>query len=352
MRVIESDASGTVGEGPILVIGAGAVGGVLGGLLARAGRRVAFLVHTEESARRIRAEGLEVSGIRGAFTVRAEASLWPDDLGGPFGVVLAAVKAYDLAPALRPALGLVASDGLVVSLQNGVTVDDLEAIVGPERAVGCVVGWGATLQPDGTAELTSEGSLVIGSRSPRVQARLEPLRRTLDAAFPTSISPDILADLYSKLIINSCITSLGALSGRTLGWMLSRRRYRNVFVGIIREAVAVADALGVRVPAYAGKLDYYRFLRGRGLLAGLRRHLLIRLMGVKYRRLKSSSLQSLERGRPTEVDWFNGWIGRKGRARGVLTPLNDRLTAMIHEIESGRRSIGPRNLEEPLPGLR
>jgi 2-dehydropantoate 2-reductase len=231
-----------------------------------------------------------------------------------------------------------------------VAIEDLEAFAGPDRAVGCVVGWGATLRPDGTAELTSEGSLVVGSRSPRTQARLEPLRQLFAAAFPTTISADILADLYSKLIINSCITSLGALSGRTLGWMLARRRYRDLFIAVIREAMAVADALGLKVPAYAGKLDYDRFLRGRGPLAGLRRHLFIGLMGVKYRRLKSSSLQSLERGRPTEVDWFNGWIGRKGRERGVPTPLNDRLTSMIHEIESGRRSIGPGNLEEPLPG--
>ncbi len=92
-------------------------------------------------------------------------------------------------------------------------------------------------------------------------------------------------------------------------------------------------------------------LLGWGPLAGLRRHLFIRLMGLKYRRLKSSSLQSLERKRPTEIDWFNGWIARKGRERGVPTPLNDRLTAMIHEIESGARPIDPRNLAEPLPGL-
>lgn len=340
------------GDAPILVIGAGAVGGVLGGLLTQAGRRVVFLVHSEDSARRIRAGGLMVSGVRRAFTVRVDVSHRPGDLAGPFGIVLVAVKTYDLAAALRPALGLVASDGLVVSLQNGVAIDDLEALAGPDRAVGCVVGWGATLHPDGTAELTSEGSLAIGSRSPGAQARLEPLRQVLNAAFPTVTSTDILADLYSKLVINSCITSLGALSGRTLGRMLAKRRCRSLFIGVIREAMAVADALEIRVPAYAGRLDYYRFLRGSGPLDGLRRHFFIRLMGLKYRRLRSSSLQSLERGRRTEVDWFNGWIGRQGRERGVPTPLNDRLTAMVHEIEAGVRSISPRNLQEPFPGIR
>jgi 2-dehydropantoate 2-reductase len=325
---------------------------VLGGLLARSGRTVVFLVHREETARKIRTEGLRISGVRGAFTVQVEASHRPRDLAGPFGLVLVAVKTYDLKAALRPALGLVARDGLVLSLQNGVAIEDLEALAGAHRAVGCVVGWGATLLGDGAAELTSEGEQVIGSRSPRAQARLEPARSTLAAAFPTTISGDIFADLYSKLIINSCITALGALSGRTLGWMLGRRRYRDIFIAILREAMAVADALGIRVPAYAGRLDYYAFLKGDRPVDRLRRHAFIRLMGVKYRRLKSSSLQSLERGRPTEVDWFNGWISRKGRELGVATPLNGRLTAMIHEIESGSRSITPRNLEGPLPGLR
>ena len=245
-------------EAPILVIGAGAIGGVLGGLLARSGRHVAFLVRSEEAARRLRTDGLKVSGVRGDFTVRVEASHRPADLAGPFDLVLVAVKGYDLAAALRPALGLVAPAGLVVSLQNGVAIEDLEALAGADRAVGCMVGWGATLHPDGTAELTSEGSLVIGSRSARAQARLEPLRATLGAAFPTTISTDILADLYSKLIVNSCVTSLGALSGRTLGWMLAKRRYRIAFIGIIREAMAVADALGIKSAGVRGQARLLR----------------------------------------------------------------------------------------------
>jgi 2-dehydropantoate 2-reductase len=68
-------------------------------------------------------------------------------------------------------------------------------------------------------------------------------------------------------------------------------------------------------------------------------------VGVKYRRLKSSSLQSLERKRPTEVEWFNGYIGRRGRETGVPTPLNDRLTAMVHAIEAGTLPISSRTPE-------
>ncbi len=350
--------------GRVLIIGAGAIGGVLGGLLSRAGVEVVFLARPE-AAEKMNAEGLSVIGVRGSFTARPRAVSAVSGLSGAFDAVMAAVKTYDLSGALAPVLPVLSRDCPVVSLQNGICLDELEGLAGRERAVGCVVGWGATLHGPASVELTSEGEMVIGSRASAgadaarigdagrgddggTVPALDPVRRILSLAFPTSISADILADLYSKLIINSCITTLGAVSGRTLGWMLGRRLYRAVFIGIIREAMAAADAAGIRVPPYAGRLDYYAFLRGGGAVDDIRRHLFIRLMGVKYRRLKSSSLQSLERGKPTEVDSFNGYISRLARAHGIPTPLNDALTAMVHEIETGKRPITPANFTPAL----
>ena len=73
---------------------------------------------------------------------------------------------------------------------------------------------------------------------------------------------------------------------------------------------------------------------------------MIRIVGLKYSQLKSSSLQSLERGRPTEIDWFNGYIAARGQALDVPCPVNERLTAMIREIEQGKRRIGTENLQD------
>jgi 2-dehydropantoate 2-reductase len=329
----------------VLIIGAGAIGGTLGALLSRAGCDVTFLTKTEEAAAEIRSRGMTVHGVRGTFTARPRAEARADELSGPYHAVMAAVKAYDLAGALGPALSLIPRDCPVVSLQNGICVEELEALVGPHRAVGCVVGYGATMHGNAEVELTSEGEMVIGCRAPWAQGQLAELRDLVSLAFPTMITEDILASLYSKLIINSCITTLGALSGRTLGWMLRRRAYRTVFITIMREAMAVARVARIAVPPYAGRLDYEAFLRGEGMLADMRRHLVLRVMGMKYRRLKSSSLQSLERGRPTEVDSFNGYVVQRARALGVAAPLNERLTAMVHEIEKGRRRIEPANMD-------
>ena len=110
----------------------------------------------------------------------------------------------------------------------------------------------------------------------------------------------------------------------------------------------VAHAQGLKVPPFGGRLDYDKLLAGDGALDNLRRHAMILLVGLKYRRLKSSSLQSLERGRPTEIDYFNGFIAQKGEELGVDCPINRRLTVMIKEIEGDKRSIKVANLYDPV----
>jgi 2-dehydropantoate 2-reductase len=101
-------------------------------------------------------------------------------------------------------------------------------------------------------------------------------------------------------------------------------------------------------PGGGGKLDYYRFLEGGGVLSQMKRDLLIRIIGFKYRRIKSSSLQSLERGRKTEVDHLNGYICARGRKHGVPTPINDAVVRMVKEIEAGQRKMTPENLTDPI----
>ena len=108
----------------------------------------------------------------------------------------------------------------------------------------------------------------------------------------------------------------------------------------------MANAMNLKVEPYGGKLDYYNLIAGEGALAGLRRDVLIRIIGFKYRRLKSSSLQSLQRGKPTEVDYYNGYIAKKGAELGVATPVNARIVEMIKEIEAKKRTIDPKNFED------
>ncbi len=328
----------------IAVIGAGAIGGVTAAYIAKAGYPVQLVCKNPDRADQIMQEGLHITSIRGDQYVRLTAVAEIEQLSGPLDIVLIVTKAYDMPDAARRVLPLLKEGSLVVSMQNGICVEALAEVVGVRRAVGCVVGWGSTMLQDGTLNMTSEGDFVIGSMTPDID--LSVLREILCAVTPTRISDSIIAELYSKMIVNACITSLGALCGLYLGQILKRRSARNVFISIIREAMDVANAMKLTIPPYGGKLDYYALVKGSGTLDNLRRHLTIRVIGFKYRRLKSSSLQSLNRGKPTEVDYFNGYIARKGTEHGIPTPVNSRIVAMIKEIEFGKRGIEPLNLQD------
>ncbi len=327
-----------------VVVGPGAIGGATAALLAQAGNNVTLVCKDLALAVRVAREGLRIRGARGDARVHMPAVDAIEALAGEFDYALIAVKAPDLPDAARRLLPFLRPDSFVVSMQNGICTDALAAVVGTERTVGCVVGWGSTMLAPGDIDVTSTGELLIGTVGGEDDPRLQSLKKALDSVAPTLIVKDILCHLYSKLIINSCITSVGALCGLPMGRMLGRADARALFVAIMREAIQVADAIGLEVPAYGGRLDYYSFLRGSGPFAALRRSVLLRLIGFKYRRLRSSSLQSLERGRKTEIDYFNGYIACRGKERGVPTPVNTAIVARVKEIEAGTRTISTENL--------
>ncbi|MFH0758139.1 MAG: 2-dehydropantoate 2-reductase [Bacteroidota bacterium] len=330
----------------ICVIGPGAIGGITAGVLTREGYAVRLVTRHQELAEKISSAGIVVNGHCGDFTIPVPSEAKPEELEGIFDFVLIATKAGSLVDAARGILPFLDENSRVVSMQNGICEEMLAEVVGEERTIGCVVGWGGTMHEPGRVEMTSGGEFILGNWNRGKDSELEKLAGILGHIVETRTTDEILPELYSKMIINACITTLGAVCGLYLGEMLARKRARNLFIEVIREAIEVAKAMDLKVaPAASGKLDFYDFLRP-GLLSGLKRHLTIRVIGMKYRRLKSSSLQSLERGRKTEVDNYNGYISAKGREFRVATPVNDLLTSMVREIEEGKREITPDNFRE------
>jgi 2-dehydropantoate 2-reductase len=330
----------------ILLTGAGAVGGIIAALLAKNNHAPDVIVKYPELKKIARTEGFRVKGYHGEFSQRVNALLPSDLHEETYSIVLVGTKATDMAAAVNAVLPHIEKDALVVSLQNGMCEDALAELVGPDRTVGCVVGWGATMDGLGSYDMTSGGEFVIGAIGDVPRQKIEQLRDILSCVVPVRISENIYGSLYSKLIINSCITIPGAISGLKLGEMLSKRKFRNIFIGIMKEAMLVANAMNIKVEPYLGKINFYRFIGSDSFWAQLKRHLVIRVIGFKFRKLKSSSLQSLERGKPTEIDFFNGYISRKAAEYRVKTPLNDKLTGIIKEIESGERKIGLENFRD------
>lgn len=330
----------------ILVVGAGAIGGVTGGLVSRAGYDVRFLEKDRRAVDRIRASGLAVFTPRGNFSVSPPVHAEVAEVDGPVDIIFLATKATALPGVVIGLKPLMGPATVIVSLQNGLCEEVIAGVVGKDATIGCVIGWGATLHEPGVVEMTSKGEFTVGRLDGRTDEALLGVQGILAAAAPATISDNIMGHLYGKLVINSCITTLGAICGLYLGQMLRIRKARNMFIAIIKEGMDVAGAMGLRVEPVS-RLDLGSFLKGAGAPGRLKRHALIRLVGFKYRRLKSSSLQSLERGERTEIDVLNGYIVARGRELGVRTPLNEFLTARVKDIEAGRRTIGLANFDDP-----
>jgi len=328
----------------ILIIGAGAIGGITAAFIARSGYNVVLVTRYHELAEHLSKQGMHVTGVRGDFTQQIPAVASLQELNEKFNRVFIATKANDMARAAKDVLPFLADQTRVISLQNGICEDDLGEIVGRDRVIGCVVGWGATMHKPGYLEMTSTGEFVIGLPDGRMTPELDALADILSNVVPVIKTDNIYGHLYSKLIINSCITTVGAVTGLTLGKLLSKSKARKIFIDVMRESMAVAEAMNIKVEPYAGKLDYYRFLRNPGFSGQIYRHIFITVLGIKYRKVKSSSLQSLERGNPTEIDFLNGYISAKGKEYGIPTPVNNTLITMIKNIEGKRRKIQPENL--------
>ena len=329
-----------------LVLGAGAIGGITAAALKRNGFDVEIICKYDDYATLISTQGIDVQGVHGSYNVKIPAYATPAEVKGKKDIIIHATKAANLVEAAKAALPVLKDDGFFISMQNGICEDKLAEVTGKDRVIGCVTGWGATMESQGKMIMTSHGDFIIGYPDKEPDELLTCVADALSAVVPVRTTGNIMGHLYSKLIINSCITSLGAICGLYLGKMLSLLKIRRIFIEIIREAVTVADIAGIQIEKFGKKLDFHKFIEGNSVISDLKRHLMIRIIGFRYRRLKSSSLQSLERGKATEVDYFNGYIAELAGRYGVDVPVNRAITSIIHEIESGTRPVSLSNFDD------
>jgi 2-dehydropantoate 2-reductase len=329
----------------VLVIGAGAIGGVAAGILSRKGFDVELACKDPKLANLITNRGIQVIIKKKKYIAKIKAYGSVDQTPGNYDYVLLATKASDIIDPARQVKKKLSAKGLVMSMQDGFCEETLARIVGSDSVVGAVVSWGATMHVPGRVEMSSGGEMLIGKLDGKDDPRLDELEYMLSAIVPTSVVDNINEHIYSKTVLNACVTSLGAITGLQLGKILANRRMRNLFIEIIREAIAVANAMNLEIPDFSAKLNYYRLVEGDSVYHKLWRHSFIRLFGFQYRNVKSTGLQSLERGEKTETEFMNGFIVNKGKELGIDVPVNMLLAEFIKEIEDGKRPVSPSNIE-------
>lgn len=324
----------------VLVIGPGAIGAFVAARLSKAGLPVTVACRTRQSADHVTSHGVVSVDHEGVETVaRAQAVTEPEELKDPPRIVFLATKCADAVTALRRWIDVIPHDTPIVSLQNGLMGDILAPLV-PGRYVDTVVHFPASLEGTARSVQTGPGGFDVGlwdvdgrrSGSPEHAALAAGV---LGLAAEASLTPNIEGAKWTKLIINSAMTTLGVVGGTTLGELLGDKAARDAFLAVADEGYRAGRAEGIRFETVQ-RFDPARFaLDGGGAIKRAALHTVLRILARKYTRHRSSSLQSLERGMRTEVDHLNGVIVATGRRRGVETPVNAALVDIVHDIEAG-----------------
>lgn len=312
----------------ILVVGCGGIGGIVAAHLVEQGHDVTAFTTNPIIADAINAVGFRVRGEASPGTVRGRAvrELGPDTR--PFDYVLLATQPPQVEEAARGVVAHLAETGAMICLQNGLCEERIARIAGPERTFGAIVAWGASMVEPGVYDRTSSGGFVLGRLDGAGDPRLHELARILEAIGPTTVTDNLAGARWSKLAINCAISSLGTIGGDRLGALLRHRFVRRLALEIMTETVQVSRALGVRLEKVAGTLDldWIALTDAERTAAGspglFAKHALLLAVGARYRRMRSSMLAAIERGRPPAVDFLNGEVVTRGAALHVATPIN------------------------------
>ncbi|MDO9074844.1 MAG: 2-dehydropantoate 2-reductase [Rubrivivax sp.] len=301
----------------IAVVGAGAVGSWFGGRLSLAGQRVT-LIGRAAHVQAVQRQGLQLLRAGGSVTVHPSATT---ELAGVQGadLVLVCVKCGDTEEVARALAPLLDDDALVLSLQNGVeNVDTLARHL--RQTVMPVVVYAATAMPaPGVVQHFGGGEVVVGPAGATSEAAERQLQAVAElftgAGVAVRLSASVMTELWAKLVVNCACNAVSALAQSSYAQMAALPAVLALQQAVVHEAVAVARAEGFALSTHT-------------LLAAVAR------IATTMPGQRSSMAQDLARGRRTEIQHLNGHVVRRGAALGIVTPVNQALTALVQLAET------------------
>jgi 2-dehydropantoate 2-reductase len=333
----------------LAVFGAGAIGSTIGAYLTRAGREVTLIDFWPAHVQAMRRDGLKVSALEEEFTVSVKAVHLADvsALRERFDAVVLAVKSYDSAWATTFIEPCLASTGVLVSAQNGINEDVIAPLIGYTRTLGCVVTIGAGLYEPGHVTRTSassRSSFAVGELNGMLTPRIQELVTVLTPAGPSRATTNLWGERWAKLTVNSMANALAGITGLGSAELRRTPEAFPICLEVAREALTVAQTLGVQVEPVGGvpARTYLEAARGVG-----REELRTQFVeaGRQLGAGRPSLLQDVLKGRRTEVDYLNGYVVRRGRAVGIPTPTNEAIVALAKRLEAGDLKPSPANLQ-------
>lgn len=324
----------------ILIIGAGGIGGVVGGLLSESGQDVTLVDQWVEHVEQIKRHGLVVETPSNRHETHPRA-LHISELAQeqvPFDMAFIAVKSYDTDWATMLARPYVdPQDGVFVVFQNGINDERVAAIVGSEHTLGCVVTMAGAVYDPGVVLRTDTYGLAfkIAELDGADTARARDLVGMLQGAGDAEFSDDLWGERWSKLALNCMTNPVAGITGYSTAETAVNKDSFRIGVHLAAEVAMVAKAYGQKLHDIFGISPdgMIEAAQGRGF-------------DEMYERLREKASQSgsagipsfgqdVLKGRRTEIDFLNGYVSKRGREVGIATPFNDRIVQIVHDLGIG-----------------
>ena len=304
----------------IAIIGAGAIGSVIGGMLAGSGHKIT-LIGRKPHINEINRSGLRIKGIWGDHTIH-DLNAVTEPPHEFHDIVILTVKSFDTASAAADAMPMVGENTVVLSIQNGLgNVEMLTGIFGKEKVIGGMAIFGAVLIEPGNVNVTVIASeTLVGELDGSLSPRVKDIVSMLDSAgIPAKASGNIMRDIWHKALYNIALNPLSALFQVSYGQIADNPHTRWLAEQMINEAFKVAKAKGQDLDMSSA--DEYIEILWNEKLPPTRDH-------------RSSTLQDILHGKRTEIDFINGAIVRIGADHGIETPYNSAVVRMVRAKES------------------
>ncbi len=318
----------------IAVIGAGAIGSVVAGYLSKAGQDV-LLVGRPNQVDVLNTNGLTIHGARGSTNIRVRTV---PRLDKPYDLVIFTVKTQDLEKAFEYNSEYLGT-GLVLTSQNGVQADQiLSGHFDRSRQISSIVMFGATYVKPGEVTFNFEGDWIIGRPLTPLDPTAHKVGEVLGKAFKVVMSPDIMGMKYLKLFVNfnNCIP---ALVGKSMQETFADLDLCRLSIMLLKEGLDIvrqAKIEMVSMPDFPKErilgLANMPLEQSAGIINKT-------LTGLSKEPLYGSILQSIMRGKTSEIEFINGETVHLAKRLHGHAPLNERVVDMVHEVERTGKSF-------------
>ncbi|WP_368498386.1 ketopantoate reductase family protein [Herbiconiux sp. A18JL235] len=330
----------------IAVLGAGANGASIGVDLTRAGLDVTLIEQWPAHVEAMRASGATI--VMPEETLHQEVRVLHlcqvAEVRERFDIVLMLMKAYDTRWAAELISSVLAPEGLLVGVQNGMTVDTIADVVGPERTIGCVIEITSMMFEPGVVQRHSAHDrswFAVGSIDPATADRVGEVTALLEHVGSVEVVDDIRAAKWMKLVSNATTLVTTGILGLPMVEAAAIPEMRALMLRSGEEALAATTALGNPVLPIFGLTP-----EAVEDPATVVETLLDTLLGgFVMPDSKTTVLQDWMKGRRSEVDELNGLVARTLREHGQAAPVNEAVVELAHRIERGELEPGPHNLE-------